>query len=288
MYLWSFTKLRPLVSLFIPCGLLSLYFGHFEVWNFWYFLCSLPLKHFISSISSPLSCKCPNHQLFLSPDLSSPLASLSFIISTKSEHFLISAHLSIQKNKNTKHPWSVASPISSLSSSSHKYKCILHPLILLLSWPGFLLAGNLALYLGVKYLLLVIILFSLLESVANNLDPMHLISRGVLPHYLYLYVLDFFLWCINTLICSIQGRGESLFDACHCNTKPFFCSFLLNQISWKQNLYTVTSFPHKSLFIFQECVPVPKISTNFLWGLCASNPSQPTFFQYDHCTSRSI
>ena len=36
-----------------------------------------------------------------------------------------------------------------------------------------MLAGNLALYLDVKYLLLVNILFSLLESIANNLDPMH-------------------------------------------------------------------------------------------------------------------
>ena len=134
-------------------------------------------KHFISSISSPLSWKGPNHQLFLSPDLSSPLALLSFIVGSKSEHFLISARLSIQKNKYTKHPWSVASPISSLSFSS------LHPSHLT-PFPTWLsvLAGNLALYLDVKYLLLVIILFSLLETVANNLDPMHLTSEGVLPH----------------------------------------------------------------------------------------------------------
>ena len=124
--------------LFILCWLLSLYFGHFEVWKFRYFLCSLP-KDFISSISSPLSWKWPNHQLFLSPDCSSPLAFLSFIVGTKSEHFLISACLSIQKNKNTKHPWSVASPISSLSSSSHKYKDSIHPTHLtpFLAWLSF-------------------------------------------------------------------------------------------------------------------------------------------------------
>lgn len=130
MYLWSFTILRPLVSLSLSCVD--------------FFLCILGILRFgssdtFSSISSPLSWKWPNHQLFLSPDCSSPLAFLSFIVGTKSEHFLISACLSIQKNKNTKHPWSVASPISSLSSSSHKYKDSIHPshLTPFLAWLSF-------------------------------------------------------------------------------------------------------------------------------------------------------
>lgn len=74
----------------------------------------------------------------------------------------------------------------------------------------------------------------------------------------------------------VGGVGESLLDTSHCNTNSFFALVCLIKFL-ESRIYIVTSFAHRSLFTFRECDPVPKISPNFLWGLCASNTSQPLF-----------
>ena len=93
-------------------------------------------------------------------------------------------------------------------------------------------------------------------------------------------MLDFFLWCINTIICFIKGRGESLFDACHCNTKPFFCSlclirclestiyiqslhFLTNHFLFSKNVTLYPKYPQ----IFSEAF-VPQILLSQLFFQC--------------------